>query len=355
MLHARHVGLTRRIVWSPNHPRGDRVVGRLVDQDEAAGGAVIGIAIGEHRLRERQRHAADVVASRASRARARASASRRSTGRRCDRSARAPRGSCAGAGTCGAGRAAHRRASRAWPSTTARDCGRAGCPHEHVAARDVELVVELQRYGRMQSAPSGGEPSKVRISRTRVASPDGSADDAVADGDCAGFDAAEVAARPTVRRVARRTGPESGTARRPRRRGPRPFPGSAAAWDRRTSRGGRRDRRPCRRRAPTSARNARPRCRMRSAKAQEIRDDRARTPPRGNPTRSILFTATTRCGMPTRCARWRAGASASTTPWRASTSRTASCAVEAAVTMLRVYCSWPGASAMMNLRSAVAK
>ena len=28
---------------------------------------------------------------------------------------------------------------------------------------------------------------------------------------------------------------------------------------------------------------------------------------------------------------------------------------DAAVTMLRVYCSWPGASAMMNLRSAVAK
>ena len=33
----------------------------------------------------------------------------------------------------------------------------------------------------------------------------------------------------------------------------------------------------------------------------------------------------------------------------------AACAVEAPVTMLRVYCSWPGVSAMMNLRLAVAK
>jgi hypothetical protein len=30
-------------------------------------------------------------------------------------------------------------------------------------------------------------------------------------------------------------------------------------------------------------------------------------------------------------------------------------AVEAPVTMLRVYCSWPGVSAMMNLRFGVAK
>ncbi len=30
-------------------------------------------------------------------------------------------------------------------------------------------------------------------------------------------------------------------------------------------------------------------------------------------------------------------------------------ALEAAVTMLRVYCSWPGASPMMNLRAGVAR
>ena len=39
----------------------------------------------------------------------------------------------------------------------------------------------------------------------------------------------------------------------------------------------------------------------------------------------------------------------------ASTSTTAASLPAAAVTMLRVYCSWPGASAMMNLRSRVAK
>ena len=39
----------------------------------------------------------------------------------------------------------------------------------------------------------------------------------------------------------------------------------------------------------------------------------------------------------------------------ASTSTTAASALEAAVTMLRVYCSWPGASPMMNLRASVLK
>ena len=38
-----------------------------------------------------------------------------------------------------------------------------------------------------------------------------------------------------------------------------------------------------------------------------------------------------------------------------STSTTAASLPAAAVTMLRVYCSWPGASAMMNLRFFVAK
>jgi hypothetical protein len=39
----------------------------------------------------------------------------------------------------------------------------------------------------------------------------------------------------------------------------------------------------------------------------------------------------------------------------ASTSTTAASALDAAVTMLRVYCSWPGASPMMNLRVSVLK
>ena len=34
---------------------------------------------------------------------------------------------------------------------------------------------------------------------------------------------------------------------------------------------------------------------------------------------------------------------------------TATSAVDAPVTMLRVYCTWPGVSAMMNLRRSVEK
>ena len=43
------------------------------------------------------------------------------------------------------------------------------------------------------------------------------------------------------------------------------------------------------------------------------------------------------------------------TPLRASMRMTASSESEAPVAMLRVYCSWPGVSATMNLRLSVAK
>ncbi len=43
------------------------------------------------------------------------------------------------------------------------------------------------------------------------------------------------------------------------------------------------------------------------------------------------------------------------TPRRASTRMIATFAVEAPVTMLRVYCTCPGVSAMMNLRRGVLK
>ena len=43
------------------------------------------------------------------------------------------------------------------------------------------------------------------------------------------------------------------------------------------------------------------------------------------------------------------------TPRRASTRMTATSAVEAPVAMLRVYCTCPGVSAMMNLRFSVEK
>ena len=43
------------------------------------------------------------------------------------------------------------------------------------------------------------------------------------------------------------------------------------------------------------------------------------------------------------------------TPLRASMRMRAQSAVEAPVTMFRVYCTWPGQSAMMNLRAGVSK
>ncbi len=72
-------------------------------------------------------------------------------------------------------------------------------------------------------------------------------------------------------------------------------------------------------------------------------------------TRSILLIATTMCGMPSSALMnaWRLDCSV--TPRRASTSTTARSAVEAPVTMLRVYCWWPGQSAMMKRRFGVAK
>ena len=42
-------------------------------------------------------------------------------------------------------------------------------------------------------------------------------------------------------------------------------------------------------------------------------------------------------------------------PWRASIRMMARFAVEAPVAMFRVYCSWPGVSAMMKLRLGVEK
>ena len=88
----------------------------------------------------------------------------------------------------------------------------------------------------------------------------------------------------------------------------------------------------------------------RAAKRVELLDDLRRRPPRSNSTRSILLTHTTTCGIPSSelMNAWRLDCA--TTPLRASTSTIARSAVEAPVTMLRVYCSWPGVSAMMNRR-----
>ena len=72
-------------------------------------------------------------------------------------------------------------------------------------------------------------------------------------------------------------------------------------------------------------------------------------------TRSILLTASTTWRTPSRAATaaWRRVCSI--TPLRASTSTIATSAVEAPVTMLRVYCSCPGVSARMKRRRGVAK
>ncbi len=68
-----------------------------------------------------------------------------------------------------------------------------------------------------------------------------------------------------------------------------------------------------------------------------------------------MLTATTMWGTPSSEAMkaWRLDWVR--TPSRASMSSTASSAVEAPVTMLRVYCSWPGQSAMMKRRAGVRK
>ena len=73
------------------------------------------------------------------------------------------------------------------------------------------------------------------------------------------------------------------------------------------------------------------------------------------PTRSILLIATTTWLMPSSDTMklWRRVWGR--TPRSASIRMIARSAVDAPVAMLRVYCSWPGQSAMMNLRRGVEK
>ncbi len=71
---------------------------------------------------------------------------------------------------------------------------------------------------------------------------------------------------------------------------------------------------------------------------------------RSKPTRSILLTASATCRTPSRALTAACRRVCSTTPLRASTRTSASSAVEAPVTMLRVYCTCPGVSARMNDR-----
>ena len=73
------------------------------------------------------------------------------------------------------------------------------------------------------------------------------------------------------------------------------------------------------------------------------------------PTRSILLTASTRWRMPSRKQMKACRLVCARMPLRASTRITASSQLDAPVAMLRVYCSWPGVSATMKARLAVAK
>ena len=80
---------------------------------------------------------------------------------------------------------------------------------------------------------------------------------------------------------------------------------------------------------------------------------------RENSTWSSLLTATAMWRIPSSLAiaEWRrvCGSRMPSTTRVASIRITAASAVLAPVTMLRVYCSWPGVSAMMNFRLPVAK
>ena len=84
--------------------------------------------------------------------------------------------------------------------------------------------------------------------------------------------------------------------------------------------------------------------------AAELLRRAPRSAPASSSTRSILLIATTICGMPSSALMnaWRLDCSS--TPRRASISTTETSAVEAPVTMLRVYWRWPGQSAMMKRR-----
>ena len=73
------------------------------------------------------------------------------------------------------------------------------------------------------------------------------------------------------------------------------------------------------------------------------------------PTRSILLTATITCRIRSRAAIVACRRDCSVRPARASTSSSARSAVDAPVTMLRVYCACPGQSARMKRRLGVAK
>ena len=195
------------------------------------------------------------------------------------------------------------------------------------------------------------------------------------DAACAGRTAARRPRRPRARRRPR-PGPRSRGSRGARRTsaGSPTAPGSGGrrGCGRRRSRSPRgaraasrpchhgirvgRARRRCRRGAPrsgspASSLDARAR-RSRSSSSRSISWKRASS----KSTRSILLTANDDVGDARAATRSACGgASARSRPCARRRSTTATSAVEAPVTMLRVYCTWPGASASWKRRRGVTK
>ena len=156
-----------------DHPGADGLVRRLVEQDERAGRAVLGV-------RDRRRAARRAAAgrrrcrsARAARARARRRACATSTTRdELVDDARTERVVCLIAsfarGSSGRSLIQQTRAS----SSRATTGGRRGIG-EHVAARDVEVVREPDRHRHAAAIAASSGPSTVSTAATRVRRPDG--------------------------------------------------------------------------------------------------------------------------------------------------------------------------------------
>ena len=349
----------RQLVGVDDHPGADGLVGRLVDQDEAAGAAVVA-------CRGRTPAARSCAGARGRCRSARSSAA----ARRCARACRRRRGRVAAsmiavavrvvclssvAGRRGA--AARRSSSRRRPRARARRSAprRGG---RSVSPRETSSSSSRRSVSDSGAIASSSSPSKVSIAAIRVRCAAGQHDDLVAGAQRAAGELAGVAA--VARRRRRRCGsPTARGSARARRRGGRRRP--------RPPRGGRAASGPsyqgiCSERSTTlSPRSARDRdvgdvARRRQPlrERRELRDDLVEALLRVV-DEVHLVDGDDEVGDAEQRADERVARDCSSTPLRASSRITARSAVEAPVTMLRVYCWWPGQSAMMKRRCGVAK
>ena len=194
-------------------------------------------------------------------------------------------------------------------------------------------------------------PSAVSMAEPPCAPPGRQHHDLVAAAHAAGGDPAGVA--PVVRvllgrrgRITYWTGKRS-SAGRSRYRPDRRAPDARACSARCTSRCARTWSRRCRRAARRSGSPSPRRCRDRGRRRSNSAAIRSKTLS-SKSTRSILLTASTRCGTPSRAATAACRRVCATTPVRASTRMITRSAVDAPVTVLRVYCTCPGVSARMK-------